>query len=114
LILRKRGSSDWTTDMDNTFAAWIKKYIDWLGSSPSGKTAASSEKCVYMAGAVVDHCLQAICSNHGTIFVNQLAALKLLINDTAGAASLTDGYFKGIFQKQVQANGDQVCSLFFS
>lgn len=47
-------------------------------------------------------------SNHGTIFVNQLAGLKLIVNDVAGAANWTQNYFTGAFQGQVSANGDQV------
>ncbi|KAJ7290691.1 chondroitin AC/alginate lyase [Mycena rebaudengoi] len=89
LILRERKNSDWTTDIDNQMMEWVKKYIEWLETSPSGKQAASSD------------------NNHGTIFVSQMAALKLVVNDKAAAAKLTDAYFKGTFQGQVQANGDQ-------
>ena len=30
LILRKAGSSAWTTDLDNQMVAWTKQYITWL------------------------------------------------------------------------------------
>jgi hypothetical protein len=47
-------------------------------------------------------------SNHGTIFVNQLAGLKLIVEDVAGAVNLTERYFSGLYQGQLSANGDQV------
>jgi hypothetical protein len=47
-------------------------------------------------------------SNHGTIFVNQLAGLKLIVKDTAGAVNWTKGYFSGIYQGQLNSTGDQV------
>jgi hypothetical protein len=43
-----------------------------------------------------------------------MAALKLVVNDKAAAAKLTDAYFKGTFQGQVQANGDQVRFIILS
>ncbi|KAJ6613523.1 alginate lyase-domain-containing protein [Mycena sp. CBHHK59/15] len=89
LILRMIKSSDWTPDLDTQMIAWCNKYIDWLQTAPTAKQAASSN------------------NNHGTIFVNQLAALKLIVGDTADAVNLTRGYFKGIYQGQLKANGDQ-------
>jgi hypothetical protein len=47
-------------------------------------------------------------SNHGTFYVNQLMALKLIVNDTAGATTLGRGYFGGIYKGQMQSNGNQV------
>ncbi|KAJ7668176.1 chondroitin AC/alginate lyase [Mycena rosella] len=89
LILRKSGNTDWTADIDAKLIAWCDKYIDWLNTSPSGTTAGNAT------------------NNHGTIFVNQMAGLKLIVKDVPAAATLTQGYFTGIFQKQLQANGDQ-------
>ncbi|KAJ6566544.1 alginate lyase-domain-containing protein [Mycena capillaripes] len=77
LMLRKTGNSDWTADLDAKMIVWCNKYTDWL------------------------------LTNHGTIFVNQFAALKLIVKDTAGAVNWTHNYFTGIFQKQVNASGDQ-------
>jgi hypothetical protein len=51
-------------------------------------------------------------SNHGTFYVNQLMALKLIVNDTAGATTLGRGYFGGIYKGQIQPNGNQVCSSY--
>ncbi|KAJ7184838.1 chondroitin AC/alginate lyase [Mycena filopes] len=89
LILRKTGNTDWTTDIDDKFVAWCTKYINWLETAPTAHTAATST------------------NNHGTIFVNQLAGVKLIVKDTAGAVNWTQNYFSGAFQGQVAANGDQ-------
>ncbi|KAJ7108349.1 chondroitin AC/alginate lyase [Mycena crocata] len=89
LILRRSGSSDWTADIDSRMVAWCKKYINWLQTAPTAKQAAGSK------------------NNHGTFYVNQLAALKLIVNDTAGATKLGRAYFGGIFKGQIQSNGDQ-------
>ncbi|KAF7297424.1 Chondroitin AC/alginate lyase [Mycena indigotica] len=89
LILRKSKNPDWTRDIDSKLIAWCQKYIDWLRSSDSGQRAASAA------------------NNHGTIFVNQFAALQLIVNDVAGAVNSTKGYFTGIYKGQLESNGDQ-------
>ncbi|KAJ7111341.1 alginate lyase-domain-containing protein [Mycena epipterygia] len=89
LILRKRGSSDWTADLDSQMVAWCKQYINWLQTAPTAKQAAAAK------------------NNHGTFYVNQLAALKLIVNDTAGATTLGRGYFGGLYKGQIAANGNQ-------
>ncbi|KAJ7021165.1 chondroitin AC/alginate lyase [Mycena alexandri] len=89
LILRKHGSSDWTAEIDNQMVAWCNKYIDWLQTAPNALQAAAAK------------------NNHGTFYVSQLMALKLIVNDTTGATSLGRGYFGGIYKGQIQSNGDQ-------
>ncbi|KAJ7142371.1 alginate lyase-domain-containing protein [Mycena epipterygia] len=89
LALRKSGNTDWTPALDTQFVAWCNKYISWLETSSIGKTAAAAT------------------NNHGTILVNQLAGLKLIVNDVAGAVNWTQNYFTGAFQGQVNATGDQ-------
>ncbi|KAJ7768903.1 alginate lyase-domain-containing protein, partial [Mycena metata] len=89
LILRKTGNTDWTSDIDNQFIAWCTRYINWLETAPTAHTAATST------------------NNHGTIFVNQLAGVKLIAKDTEGAVNWTQNYFTGSFQGQLAANGDQ-------
>ncbi|KAJ7507000.1 chondroitin AC/alginate lyase [Mycena galericulata] len=89
LILRKHGSADWTADIDSQMVAWSNEYINWLETAPTAKQAAAAK------------------NNHGTFFVNQLAALKLIVNDTAGATTLGRGYFGGIYKNQIQSNGEQ-------
>ncbi|KAJ6453561.1 chondroitin AC/alginate lyase [Mycena sanguinolenta] len=89
LILRNRGSSDWTSDIDSKMVAWCKQYINWLETAPTAKQAAGAK------------------NNHGTYYVNQLMALKLIVNDTAGAVTLGRGYFGGIYKGQMSSNGNQ-------
>ncbi|KAF7300876.1 Chondroitin AC/alginate lyase [Mycena kentingensis (nom. inval.)] len=89
LLLRKSKNPDWTADLDAGIVAWCSRYLDWLGSSASGKQAAKMN------------------NNHGTIFVSQLAALKLIVGDTAGAVGAVRGYFDGVFREQLSADGNQ-------
>ncbi|KAJ7612371.1 chondroitin AC/alginate lyase [Mycena polygramma] len=89
LILRQHRSTDWTADIDSQMVAWAKKYISWLQTAPTAKTAAAAK------------------NNHGTFYVNQMMALQLIVNDTAGATTLGRGYFGGIYKNQIQSNGNQ-------
>ena len=59
------------------------------------------------------NCGRESTSNHGTFYYNQLAALKLLVNDSAGAKNATNTYFNTLFLGQISADGDQVgfCSM---
>ena len=47
-------------------------------------------------------------SNHGTFYFNQLAALKILVNDLPGAKVVTNAYFDTIYKAQIIASGEQV------
>lgn len=47
-------------------------------------------------------------SNHGTFYYNQLAALKVLVNDNAGTLNVTNTYFASQYLFQIKANGEQV------
>jgi len=47
-------------------------------------------------------------SNHGTFYFNQLAALKILVNDLPGAKLVTNTYFDTLYKAQITANGEQV------
>ncbi|KAJ7218239.1 alginate lyase-domain-containing protein [Mycena haematopus] len=89
LILRKHGSSDWTSEIDSQMVAWCNQYINWLQTAPTAKQAAAAK------------------NNHGTYYVNQLMALKLIVNDIAGATTLGRGYFGGIYKGQIASNGNQ-------
>ncbi|KAK7042641.1 chondroitin AC/alginate lyase [Favolaschia claudopus] len=89
LILREHKNPDWTSDIDSKIIAWCKKYIEWLQTAPIAKQAASAK------------------NNHGTFYVNQMMALKLIVNDKAGATKLGRKYFGGTFKGQMKSNGDQ-------
>ncbi|KAK7683795.1 hypothetical protein QCA50_013171 [Cerrena zonata] len=89
LILRSGKSADWTSDLDGQMVGWAKEYISWLQSSPLAQKEAAST------------------NNHGTFFYNQLAALQILVGDKDGARGSLQAYFNGIYQNQIQANGEQ-------
>ncbi|KAF8910568.1 alginate lyase-domain-containing protein [Gymnopilus junonius] len=89
LILRKAGSTAWTTDLDNQMTAWTKEYINWL---------TTADIAVQERDAT---------NNHGSFYYNQLTAVNLLINDMAGAKDSSNAYFNGIYLNQIAANGEQ-------
>jgi hypothetical protein len=89
LILRKGNSPDWTTDLDNQMITWSKSYIQWLETSPIALGEANAD------------------NNHGTFYYNQLAALKILVNDMAGAQNVIKTYFTKQYPKQINSDGEQ-------
>uniref|UniRef100_A0A8H7XTG2 Alginate lyase domain-containing protein n=1 Tax=Psilocybe cubensis TaxID=181762 RepID=A0A8H7XTG2_PSICU len=89
LLLRKGKSTAWTADIDNQFIEWSRKYITWLENSDLAIKERESK------------------NNHGSFYYNQLAAMKLIVNDAAGAKAATDDYFKGIYLDQISATGEQ-------
>ncbi|PPQ86141.1 hypothetical protein CVT25_003091 [Psilocybe cyanescens] len=89
LILRKGKSAAWTADIDNRFIEWSKEYITWLENAELAIEEKESN------------------NNHGTFYFNQLAALKLIVNDAPGAKAVIDEYFNGIYLAQISANGEQ-------
>ncbi|KAG6810901.1 hypothetical protein H0H92_009894 [Tricholoma furcatifolium] len=88
-ILRKTNCSDWTSDLDNQMNSWTTQYIAWLESAPI-----SLEE-------------EAAPNNHGTFFYNQLASLKILVGDTAGALNVTNTYFAEQYMSQITSTGEQ-------
>lgn len=46
-------------------------------------------------------------SNHGTFFVNQMAALQIMIGDYNGAKATLTSFFSGAFKEQITAIGEQ-------
>ncbi|KAF7305632.1 Chondroitin AC/alginate lyase [Mycena chlorophos] len=89
LMLRQMKASAWTSDLDNAMVAWAKKYITWLQTASTAKQAAAAT------------------NNHGTFYAGQLTALQILVGDNSGANATARGYFGGIFNGQIAANGDQ-------
>ena len=47
-------------------------------------------------------------SNHGSYYYGQLAALQILVNDTADANATIQEYFSTLYKNQIGANGEQV------
>ena len=46
LLLRKGGSTAWTSDLDNKMIAWSREYITWLENSELATDERDSEKLV--------------------------------------------------------------------
>ncbi|RDX42880.1 chondroitin AC/alginate lyase [Lentinus brumalis] len=89
LVLREGKAPEWTSDIDTALNNWTKEYISWLTSA----SIALEEK--------------AATNNHGTFYYNQLAALQILVGDTAGAKQTLEEYFTTQYTWQIVANGDQ-------
>ena len=52
--------------------------------------------------------LTCFCSNQGSYYYNQLAALQILVNDTSGANATIQKYFSTLYKNQIGADGEQV------
>jgi len=89
LILRKSKCPDWTSDLDNQMNDWTRQFATWLET----------------AGIALEEAFST--NNHGSFYYNQLAALKLLLNDNDGARNVTDTYFNTLYMAQIQASGEQ-------
>ncbi|KAJ6491466.1 chondroitin AC/alginate lyase [Mycena vulgaris] len=89
LVLRKRKCTDWTDAIDAHMVAWAQSYITWLETNKLG----------------VDEC--ASLNNHGSFCFNQWASLKLLVNDIPGSVNVSNAFFEGIYQGQINSTGDQ-------
>jgi hypothetical protein len=89
LILRKGNSPDWTSDLDNQMVTWSKSYIQWLETAAIALEEGNAP------------------NNHGTFYYNQLAALKILVNDTAGAQNVIKTYFTKQYPTQINSDGEQ-------
>ncbi|KAG6840396.1 hypothetical protein C0991_006991 [Blastosporella zonata] len=88
-ILRKTNCTDWTSDLDNEMNTWTTQYIAWLESA----TISLEE--------------EAAPNNHGTFWYNQVAALKILVGDNAGALNVTTTYFATQYMSQITSTGEQ-------
>ncbi|KAG6836432.1 hypothetical protein H0H93_008074 [Arthromyces matolae] len=88
-ILRKTNCKDWTSDLDNQMKSWTTQYIRWLETAN-----------ISLAEKVAPN-------NHGTFWYNQVAALKILIGDKAGALNVTNTYFASQYLSQITSDGEQ-------
>ncbi|KAF8802054.1 chondroitin AC/alginate lyase [Phlegmacium glaucopus] len=89
LLLRQGKSTAWTKDLDDKMISWSNEYITWMETADIAIMEA------------------AAANNHGTFYYNQLAALKVLVNDLPGAKKVTDDYFNSQYLTQIEANGEQ-------
>lgn len=112
LILRKRNCTDWTDAIDAQMIAWSQKYITWLETNSLGVDECASLK--YVRPDQKKPVLIGRDSNHGSFCFNQLAALKLLVNDVPGSVNVSNTFFHGIYQGQINSTGDQVSTTALS
>jgi len=114
LVLRAGNAPQWTSKIDSGLIAWTKTYIGWLTSSDIALEEAAATKCVILisplsrlwAASCMSH---ARCdSNHGSYYYNQLAALQILVNDTASASATIQKYFSTLYKNQINGTGEQV------
>ncbi|THH20014.1 hypothetical protein EW146_g1275 [Bondarzewia mesenterica] len=70
-----RGARERTPEKHTGMRSWMTSYVKWLEESPQEKKAASNM------------------NNHGSFFVNQLAAVKMLLGDNKGASDILEHYF---------------------
>ncbi|CAA7263300.1 unnamed protein product [Cyclocybe aegerita] len=89
LLLRKGGSTVWTSELDSQMIAWAREYIQWMETAEISIEEREAE------------------NNHGTFFYNQLAALKILVDDLPGAKEVTTAYFNTQYLYQIEASGEQ-------
>ena len=117
LVLREGRAPGWTSAIDSGLVNWTKSYIKWLTSSNIALTEAVASKCVtFVSPRPFEHQIVVtgfadhgrVCSNHGSYYYNQLAALQILVNDTASANATIRKYFSTLYKKQISADGEQV------
>lgn len=106
MILREGKSTAWTSDLDTQMNNWTNSYIQWVETADLALQEKASVKYAtpYFHISMVTDMFH---SNHGSYYFNQLAALKLIVGDTAGAKSTIQEYFQGIYQNQITATGEQ-------
>jgi hypothetical protein len=121
LVLRAGRAPGWTSAVDSGLVRLTRSYIEWLTSSRIALAAAVAPKCVtpiptrttferlVAVTCCTDNLARAVfCSNHGSYYYNQLAALQILANDTAGANATIQKYFSTLYKNQIRADGEQV------
>ncbi|KAG8731901.1 hypothetical protein FRC10_001365 [Ceratobasidium sp. 414] len=89
LMMRNGSAPAWTADLDAGLNSWVTQYLQWLTTAQLSLEEKAST------------------NNHGSFWYNQVAALQILVGDTAGAKSTIQEYFSGIYMNQIAANGDQ-------
>lgn len=88
-LMRSTKSPDWTPAREQAMTKWVQAYASWLENSDLGKEVSSKA------------------NNHLTFYVNQLAATKMLLGDTKGAAATLQSYFSNQFLDQISQSGEQ-------
>lgn len=114
LTLRAGNSTSYTPAIDQQLVAWVNKYISWLKTNGVALEEKAANKFVSCTLSFVFLALSNLTcwgSNHGSFYYTQLASLQLIAQDRLGANDTILEYFATIFQKQIDASGDQVSPL---
>ncbi|PSR85865.1 hypothetical protein PHLCEN_2v5341 [Hermanssonia centrifuga] len=88
-LMRSTKSSDWTPAREQAMSNWMNTYVTWLQGSDIGKQTSTKA------------------NNHFTFYTNQVAAAKIFLRDTKGAADTLQHYFTTAFLDQVAQSGEQ-------
>ncbi|QRV79293.1 alginate lyase [Ceratobasidium sp. AG-Ba] len=88
-ILLMRAMNVWSEQDIAGVVAWGRSYIPWLLTNELARAERGSD------------------NNHASYFYNQLAALQILVGDNEGARATLQDFFTGVYQEQIDANGDQ-------
>lgn len=105
LVLREGKSTLWTPELDQKMNNWTTTYLNWLETA---KIAVAEKKATkYVLSHFCTHFIDDCFSNHGSYYFNQAIALKILLGDMDGAKASAEEYFTGVFQGQIEANGEQ-------
>lgn len=89
IALKGAKSPDWNAKRDEAMKKWMAQYVQWLETSPIANKTSNSA------------------NNHATFFYGQLAAVKLLSGDTAGAQNALNHYFSNQFLDHIAESGEQ-------
>lgn len=87
--LRLGHAAGWTQEVDDGFKTWLTSYLSWLKNSTMGIAE------------------RELGNNHGTFYINQEAAIHVILQDTPAAIAALDSFFSGVFKGQIDASGEQ-------
>jgi hypothetical protein len=88
-----QGSQAWTTADAQAMRLWLTSLLDWLTTSPIGRTAAVAP------------------NNHGTWYADEVTALSLFLGRQATAVDTVGGYVTKLLGGQIKADGRQPLEL---
>ncbi|KAG8997615.1 hypothetical protein FRB94_007576 [Tulasnella sp. JGI-2019a] len=89
-VMRDAKAPAWTASRDSAMVAWATQYLEWLLTNPLSLEEKQAE------------------NNHGTFWAEQVASVQILVGELSGATATLHEYFSGIYQNQIDANGDQL------
>lgn len=108
--LRLGKAPEWTQAVDDGLKAWLTAYLPWLKNSPLGIGERTLGKYVPSSLTTRNEELneRISISNHGTFYINQEAAIHVILQDKPSAIAALESFFTGEYQSQIDASGEQV------